>query len=141
MAASQFLAGYNGATSVTGLTGSVFLPLISWTLNRTAKIVDFNNSMTGPTPVRDAYYQDVTGTLTIDRDFNNNPNAVMIQGTTLGLTTLYERTTTHGGSVGGPAHILSGAIIESAPVECNVLGKVGYRYNFKISGTYMPPGS
>lgn len=142
MATPSYASGYDATITVTGLTGVTDFPLMTWSMSRVAPAVLFRNSKTGPMPVAAPQgFQNATAEIVIDRDFANNPNATMVMGTTLGQCVFYENTTTHGGLTGGPAHTWAGGVVTSAPVECVVTGKIGYRYSLQINGTYTPPAS
>lgn len=138
MAASIFASGFNGAMTISSGTQ---LPLINWSLARTAQIQTFKNSLTGPFPVVDPTFQNIVAQATIDRDFGNNPNIGgygLGQGATISNIYLIEREATRGTPItSGPVHLIGSAVITSAPVKCDVDGKVGYSFTFQITGGYL----
>lgn len=133
---SVFAAGYNGTATING----VEVPIMGWSLRRTATVVDFKNSRTGVFPARDTTFQDISADLTLDRDFGsgNNPNSLFQQGQTITNVILYEKQTAHQ-ALNGPTHIISSMVVPAAPVSLNVNGKIVYSMTALITGTYTPP--
>ena len=155
MAASTFLNGYDGGLQITTPpTQTAFpLPLIKWTLNRTAPSTKFETSLNpDPYPIRDTGWQDIRGTFVIERDFTQanapfNPSGYNLnQGVTAGPLILYEQQTVRG-MYNGPAHTIKSIVITSAPVELTIAGKIGLSYSWEINGSgatgtnYIPPST
>jgi len=103
------------------------------------KLVEFMNSLSGTSIVRQSTFSDISGDLTMDLDFGNDPFSApfnLIPGTILTNLVLYLKQTskTPSNSHDGPTIGINSVIIESVPISLVVDGKIGIKANYKGAG-------
>jgi hypothetical protein len=116
------------------LLGSTGLPLLHWQVQPTAELIEFRNSKSGATPIRDSSFTDAIVSFQIDFDFDANPYASITAGATLSSVKLY---------LLGPAGDywdLPSLVIEGCPQQLDVNGQIVTRVNCRIDGPFGYPG-
>jgi hypothetical protein len=128
---------HSGRESTATINGTE-LPTTGWSVDPTSEIVTFRNSKTDRYSLKEATYHDLSGSITIDFDHDENPFVAPIglaDGAELTDVKLY----TNG--VGSLFYDLPSIIIVGTPTSVETEGKLSVTINFTNNGEYGTPGN
>lgn len=127
-------SGISGTATVNGTE----LPITDWSVNPSATILQFVNSLTGKHAKKASTFEDATFSFSFDWDDSNNPFAApltIVQGSTITNVKLL---------LDGPSGSLywnfPSAIVVSTPQSMQRAGKITTSVNCTADGTFAAPG-
>lgn len=131
--ASQFYSGFFGTAAIAANE----LAVVKWSINPTAKLEEFRNSLSGAYVVRQSTFLDFSGSLDIDYDFANGLFLTTYGGLTPGTILAGLRLFLHQtakSALNGSFWGIPSAIVDGTPQDLTVDGKIITRVMYKGAG-------
>jgi hypothetical protein len=111
--------------------------VIGWTVTAPTEVVQFRNSKTGSFTVQETTFHNISGTITIDEDFDQSTFGSplsLVTGAVITNLKLYKRTTA------GDFWNIPSAVILDTPQSAEVNGRINTTIQWSGSGTFSCPG-
>lgn len=136
----DFQSGIDGKAFV----GASELAIIGWTTNPTSEVQRFRNSKTGRFTLKEPTFKDVTGTVTIEHDFDDpifELGTPIEAGEFIEDVKLYLRKNDTAPLATEPYWSFPSMLVTSTPQSLEVDGKIQTSFNFEGDGEFGTPGN